>query len=137
MKTSASIVFVAFVLTTSGQAFQIPLSVKQSSVVETSLAMAGTKPNNKRSSSSSKKGNPLEQFFKTISNDFKPFHGHGSLENDLDDQWQAQQEILKNRRNHHIDKEHLKKKYSDPEKVKFDGKVGDDQESSFGKNLSP
>lgn len=123
--------FVLAILT-SAEAFQVerPLHVKQSSMMTTtSLTMAGGKAQTKQ--------NPMEQFLKKISNNFKPFHGHGSLENELDDQWEAQQEILRNRRSHHIDKEHLKKKYSDPQTVRFDGKVGDDSQSSFGKNLSP
>lgn len=77
----------------------------------------------------------MEGFLRKISNNFQPFHGHGSLENDLEDQWQAQQEILRNRQAEHIDKAHLKKKYADPNHVKFDGKVGDSKHSSFGKNL--
>jgi hypothetical protein len=121
MKTSLFLAFLASV-----GAFQAPLPVKQSA---TSLAMAGK--------AKSKKQNPMEQLLKNLANNFKPIHGHGSLENDLDEQWEAQQEILKNRRSHHIDKDYLMKKYSDPQKVKFDGKVGDDRESSFGKNLSP
>lgn len=52
--------------------------------------------------------------------DFKPFHGHGSAEDDLDEQWEAQQAILRDRRSHHIDKEHLKLKYQKPDKVKFE-----------------
>ena len=43
--------------------------------------------------------------------DFKPVHGSGSAsENDLDEQWRRQQEILAARRGH-LDKEHLKAKY--------------------------
>jgi len=79
----------------------------------------------------------MEKILRTFSNNFQPFHGHGSLEKDLDDQWEAQQEILRNRRSHHLDKSHLKQKYKDPNTVKFDGKVGDSSKSSFGKNLSP
>ena len=122
MRTSLLLAFLA-----SAAAFQAPLPayVKQSA---TSLAMAGKAKSMQ---------NPIGQFLKTISNNFMPIHGHGSLENDLDEQWEAQQEILRNRRSHHIDKDHLRKKYSDPEKVKFDGKVGDDKQSSFGKNLAP
>ena len=79
----------------------------------------------------------MEELLRKISNNFQPFHGHGSLEKDLEDQWQAQQEILRKRQADHLDKDHLKKKYADPSHVKFDGKVGDSKQSSFGKNLSP
>ena len=81
--------------------------------------------------------NPMEQILRGLSNNFTPFHGHGSLEKDLEDQWEAQQEILRKRRAHHLDKASLKKKYANPNSVKFDGKVGDSSTSSFGKNLSP
>ena len=115
-------------------AFQAPL-VQQKS--PTCMSMAGgsssSSPNNKKS----KTGNPMSDFLRQVTNNFQPFHGHGSLENDLDDQWEAQQEILRSRRAHHIDKDHLKKKYSDPSKVKFDGRVGDSSASQFGKNLEP
>ena len=63
------------------------------------------------------------------------------MENDLEEQWEAQQELLNRRRSHHIDKAHLKKKYANPKSVKFDGKVGDDSKSSFSdlwnKDISP
>ena len=73
-----------------------------------------------------KQRNPMESFLRQITNNFQPFHGHGSLEDDLDEQWEAQQEILRNRQSHHIDKTHLKEKYSNPESVTFDvGTVGD------------
>lgn len=44
--------------------------------------------------------------------DFKPMHGSGSGGNQdaLDEQWEAQQAILANRRGH-LDKAHLKEKY--------------------------
>ena len=85
----------------------------------------------------STKSNPLGDFLRKITNNFEPIHGHGSLENELDEQWEAQQEILRQRRAHHVDKEHLMQKYKDPSKVKFDGKVGDSGTSEFGKNLKP
>ena len=59
----------------------------------------------------------------------KPLHGHGSGENDLDEQWEAQQAILRERRAHGIDKQHLKEKYSHEENRKtFDvsAKAGQD-----------
>ena len=88
--------------------------------VTTQLGMAA--PTKKKSSSSD---NFVASFLRGITNNFQPFHGHGSLENDLDEQWQAQQEILKNRRSHQLDKEHLKQKYKDPNSVTFDvGTVG-------------
>ena len=43
--------------------------------------------------------------------DFKPVHGSGSGKDVLDEQWEAQQAILRARRAGHIDKEHLKEKY--------------------------
>ena len=126
--TSLIVAFVVIIATTMVEAFHAPIvPVRQQT---SSLAMAT--PDKK-----SKQGNLMEQLLRKISNNFQPFHGHGSLENDLEDQWQAQQEILRNRRAEHIDKAHLKKKYSDPSHVKFDGKVGDSKTSSFGKNLSP
>jgi non-homologous end joining protein Ku len=42
--------------------------------------------------------------------DFKTFHGHGSGENNLDEQWEVQQAILRARKGH-VDKDHLKAKY--------------------------
>jgi hypothetical protein len=42
--------------------------------------------------------------------DFKPFHGHGSGESELDEQWEVQQAILRARKGH-VDKDHLKAKY--------------------------
>ena len=45
--------------------------------------------------------------------DFNPVHGSGSGKDDLDEQWDAQQEILRARRVGHLDKEHLKQKYKD------------------------
>jgi hypothetical protein len=53
--------------------------------------------------------------------DFKPVHGGGSGNNDnaLDEQWQAQQDLLNERRGH-ISKEHLKKKYAGGAVTKFD-----------------
>jgi len=79
----------------------------------------------------------MGDILRQMTNNFQPFHGHGSLENELDEQWEAQQELLRSRRAHNIDKDHLRKKYSDPSKVKFDGKVGDSSVSKFGKNLGP
>lgn len=49
--------------------------------------------------------------------DFKPFQGSGSAKEDLDEQWEAQQEILRARRNMGLDKEQLKKKYKAPKEV--------------------
>lgn len=69
--------------------------------------------------------NPMENILRKLSNNFEPIHGHGSLEDDLEDQWQAQQELLKERKRKNIDKEHLKQKYKDPEARKtFDLNVG-------------
>lgn len=118
-----------FTLIASAGAFQAPLPARSA----TTLAMAGSAKPPKESSSK----NPMEQLLRSLANNFEPIHGHGSLENDLDDQWEAQQEILRSRRSNHLDKAHLKKKYHDPSAVKFDGKVGDSSKSSFGKNLTP
>lgn len=49
--------------------------------------------------------------------DFTPFHGSGSAKENLDEQWEAQQEILRARRNTGLDKEHLKQKYGAPKKM--------------------
>ena len=68
--------------------------------------------------------NPMADILKALANNFEPLHGHGSLEKDLDEQWEAQQQLLKDRRTKKIDKEHLKQKYRDPESVTFDLKVG-------------
>jgi hypothetical protein len=92
------------------------------------LSMAGSTKKNK---------NPMDDLLRRLTNNFEPFHGHGSLENDLNEQWEAQQELLRERRSKHLDKAHLKQKYADPSKVKFDGKVGDSSTSQFGKNLTP
>ena len=43
--------------------------------------------------------------------DFKPVHGGGSHKNSLDEDWEAQQELLRQRRAHHS-KEHMKQKYA-------------------------
>ncbi|KAG7348236.1 hypothetical protein IV203_016941 [Nitzschia inconspicua] len=110
-------------------AFQAALPVDRASIMpSTKLGMNG---------SSQKNRNPMEDLLRRLTNNFEPFHGHGSLENDLDEQWEAQQELLRNRRSNHLDKSHLKQKYSDPSKVKFDGKVGDSTTSQFGKDLNP
>ena len=98
------------------------------------LSMATT---DKKKVKKASPNNPVANFLRQITNNFEPIHGHGSLENDLDEQWEAQQELLAKRRNAHLDKDHLKAKYRDPTKVKFDGKVGDSSTSEFGKNLSP
>ena len=68
--------------------------------------------------------NPMADILKSLANNFEPLHGHGSLEKDLDEQWEAQQQLLKDRKSKNIDKEHLKQKYKNPEDVKFDLKVG-------------
>jgi hypothetical protein len=116
----------------SALAFQAP----QLPAPSTRLFLAaGSPPSNKNNNN--KKASPLSDFLRQVTNNFKPFHGHGSLENDLDEQWEAQQALLQSRRSHHSDKGHLKKKYSDPSKVKFDGRVGDSSVSQFGKNLEP
>jgi hypothetical protein len=105
--------------------FQAPHPAAKSS----SLAMA---TQNKKGG-----GNPMEELLRRLSNNFEPIHGHGSLENDLDEQWEAQQELLRKRRANNLDKAHLKQKYADPSKVKFDGRIGDSTKSSFGQDLSP
>jgi hypothetical protein len=68
--------------------------------------------------------NPMAGILRNLANNFEPLHGHGSLEKDLDEQWEAQQELLKNRKSKNIDKQHLKQKYKNPENVKFDLQVG-------------
>jgi hypothetical protein len=112
-------------------AFQASVPAQRST--STGLTMAA----GPSSSNKNKGGNPMSEFLRQVSNNFQPFHGHGSLENDLEEQWEAQQDILRSRRAHHLDKDHLKKKYSDPSKAKFDGRVGDSSFSEFGKNLKP
>ena len=119
MKTTA--LFISFVASTA-MAFQPPTKIRS---VDTQLLAQKSKQSF------------MEQLLTNLANNFEPIHGHGSLENDLAEQWQAQQEILQKRRSAHLDKAHLKQKYADPSKVKFDGKVGDSQHSSFGDNLSP
>lgn len=129
MKTTA--LLVSSLAAASG--FQSSLSSRSNHAATvtttTNLAMGNS------SKSKNKNSNPLGDLFRRLTNNFEPFHGHGSLENDLDEQWEAQQEILRNRRAHHLDKAHLKQKYSDPSKVRFDGKVGDSPNSEFGKDL--
>ena len=90
--------------------------------------------------------NPMGTFLRKLSNNFEPIHGHGSLEDDLEEQWQAQQELLKERRRKNIDKDHLMQKYKDPEARKsFNLDVGmstkkssaSKKKSLWGKNISP
>ena len=87
--------------------------------------------------------NPMEGFLQNLANNFEPIHGHGSLEEDLDDEYESQQEILKERKRKNIDKSHLKKKYSDPEDHKsFDQNVGlqdnkPKKKPFWGKDVSP
>jgi hypothetical protein len=117
--------------TATATAFQAACPIDRPAMVtvsSTSLCMAGSSQKNK---------NPMENLLQRLANNFQPFHGHGSLENDLDEQWEAQQELLRKRRSNHLDKAHLKQKYADPSKVKFDGKVGDSATSQFGKDLTP
>lgn len=52
--------------------------------------------------------------------DFKPFHGGSAKEEDLDEQWEAQQEILRARRSGGLDKVNLKKKYASKKKTEED-----------------
>jgi hypothetical protein len=80
-----------------------------------------------------KSSNPMENFLRGLANNFEPLHGHGSLEKDLDEQWDAQQALLKTRKEKNIDKEHLKQKYKNPENVTFDLKVGLDTSKSASK----
>jgi hypothetical protein len=46
--------------------------------------------------------------------DFTPVHGSGSGKEHLDEQWAAQQALLKARRTGNMDKAHMKQKYKDP-----------------------
>lgn len=105
-------------------AFQAPLTHP----LRTATELYATKKQN---------ANPMAQVLTSLANNFQPLHGHGSLEKDLDEQWDSQQALLKERNRNHVDKTHLKQKYKNPEKVKFDGRVGDSKKSSFGKNISP
>mmetsp|Transcript_23095 Transcript_23095/g.54536 ORF Transcript_23095/g.54536 Transcript_23095/m.54536 type:complete len:125 (-) Transcript_23095:277-651(-) len=124
MKLTPSLAFFALVWTSTG-AFQ-PVLRTAGSVTE----LAATK-------------NPMERILRNLANNFEPIHGHGSLEDDLDEQWEAQQELLKERRRKNIDKEHLKQKYKDPEARKtFDLKVGlqdnnDKKKPFWNKKISP
>lgn len=53
--------------------------------------------------------------------DFDRLHGSGSADKeDLDAQWELQQKILAERRDH-MDKKHLKKKYTTPQKLELGG----------------
>ena len=53
--------------------------------------------------------------------DFDRLHGSGSAgKEDLDAQWELQQKILAERRDH-MDKKHLKKKYNTPQKLELGG----------------
>ena len=84
--------------------------------------------------------NPMENILRKLSNNFTPIHGHGSLEDDLEDQWQAQQELLKERKRKNIDKTHLMEKYKDPEARKsFNLDVGTSKSNKpfWGKDVSP
>ena len=87
----------------------------------------------------------MENILRKLSNNFEPIHGHGSLEDDLEDQWEAQQELLKERKRKNIDKQHLMEKYKDPEARKsFNLDVGSSSSKSksskkafWDKNVSP
>ena len=82
----------------------------------------------------------MENILRKLSNNFTPIHGHGSLEDDLEDQWQAQQELLKERKRKNIDKAHLMEKYKDPEARKsFNLDVGTSKSNKpfWGKDVSP
>eukprot|EP00536_Pseudo-nitzschia_multiseries_P000031 jgi/Psemu1/299821/fgenesh1_kg.2_\ len=123
MKLTPSLAFFALVWTSTG-AFQ-PVLRTGAPLTE----LAATK-------------NPMEQILRNLANNFEPLKGHGSLEDDLDEQWEAQQELLQERRRKNIDKEHLMQKYKDPEARKtFDLKVGvqDDKvkKSFWNKKISP
>jgi hypothetical protein len=54
-----------------------------------------------------------------LDNMFKPIHGHpgGLREDDLDELYKDQQKLLKARKEHHIDKEHLHQKYGRKEGI--------------------
>ncbi|VEU43307.1 unnamed protein product [Pseudo-nitzschia multistriata] len=123
MKLTQSLAFFA-VVWTGANAFQ-PATRAAGSLTE----LAATK-------------NPMEKILRNLANNFEPLHGHGSLEDDLDEQWEAQQELLKERRRKNIDKEHLKQKYKNPEARKtFDLNVGltdDNKKKPFwNKKISP
>lgn len=85
--------------------------------------------------------NPMGDVLRKLTNNFEPIHGHGSLEDDLEEQWVAQQELLKERKRKNIDKEHLKQKYKDPKaRESFDQNVGSSpskKKSARGKKISP
>ena len=122
MKLTSSIAFFALIWT-AADAFQ-PALRTGGSLTE----LAATK-------------NPMEQILRKLANNFEPLHGHGSLEDDLDEQWEAQQDLLKERKRKNIDKEHLNQKYKNPEARKtFDLNVGlpDTKKKSFwDKKISP
>lgn len=84
--------------------------------------------------------NPMENILRKLSNNFTPIHGHGSLEDDLEEQWQAQQDLLKERRKKNIDKEHLMQKYKDPKaRESFNLDVGSSKSKNpfWDKKISP
>jgi hypothetical protein len=91
MKNSAGIILLVVVVALCGDAssFTPPLKAKRVVATGTSSALAG--------------------WF-----DFKPIHGGGHDEKALDEQWEAQQEMLRARRGH-LDKAQLKKKYAKKE----------------------
>mmetsp|Transcript_6042 Transcript_6042/g.14790 ORF Transcript_6042/g.14790 Transcript_6042/m.14790 type:complete len:127 (+) Transcript_6042:99-479(+) len=106
MKLTVSLTLFA-ILSTAANAFQPALQSRSSST-----KLAATK-------------NPMASILRNLANNFEPIHGHGSLEDDLEEQWEAQQELLRERRRKNIDKDHLMKKYKDPEARKsFDLNVG-------------
>ena len=89
--------------------------------------------------------NPMGDILRKITNNFTPVKGHGSLEADLEEQWEAQQELLKERKRKNIDKEHLKQKYKDPEARKSfnqnvglpDKNISSEKKNFWDKNVSP
>jgi hypothetical protein len=133
MKTSLFLWTSVALFVSTATAFQI----SRAPLVRSDPALSMATTDKKKTKKSRSSGNPIGNFLQQITNNFEPFHGHGSLENDLEEQWQAQQALVAKRRSQHLDKDHLKAKYKNPSKVKFDGRVGDSSTSEFGKNLSP
>merc|ERR1711982_88298 len=114
MINSTSFLLLAFL--TMATAFQSSFTIVSSS---SSLSSANT-PSRLFSIK-----NPLEGILRNIANNFEPIHGHGSLEEDLNEQWEVQQELLRERQRKKIDKVHLMQKYKNPEARKTcDLKVG-------------
>jgi hypothetical protein len=67
--------------------------------------------------------------------DFKPVQGSGSGKDKLDEQWEAQQAMLRARRAGGIDKEHLKNKYKNTKENQFNKMLKENESKKRDKRV--